>query len=112
MEVKGSKEAPNEFNKLQHGMTPDVLLEWAETIEQTAKEKCNDPDCKRIKLKYTRESDFVFEASDKEAVDCIIKAIQEYDNSQSIIIRERSRILIEELKKIKKDLKYNLRSGH
>ena len=43
--------------------------------------------------------------SDKEVVDCIIKAIQEYDNSQSIIIREQSRILIEELEKIKKDLK-------
>ncbi|HVP82964.1 MAG TPA: hypothetical protein VMS35_07985 [Nitrososphaeraceae archaeon] len=86
-------------------MSPDVLIEWAETIEQTAKEFCNDPDCKRIKLKYNQESGFAFEVSDKEAVDCIIKAIQEYDNSQSIIIREQSRILIEELEKIKKDLK-------
>ena len=86
-------------------MSPDVLIEWAETIEQTAKEFCNDPDCKRIKLEYNQESGFAFEVSDKEAVDCIIKAIQEYENSQSIIIREQSRILIEELEKIKKDLK-------
>ncbi|HEX6671309.1 MAG TPA: hypothetical protein VF084_03680 [Nitrososphaeraceae archaeon] len=58
-----------------------------------------------MKFKYEQESGFVFEVSDKEAVDCIIKAIQEYENSQSIIIREQSRILIEELEKIKKDLK-------
>jgi len=105
MEVKGLKELQNPLNDLQDGISPNVLLDWAKTIEQTAKEICNDPDCKRMKFKYEQESGFVFEVSDKEAVDCIIKAIQEYENSQSIIIREQFRILIEELEKIKKDLK-------
>jgi hypothetical protein len=86
-------------------MSPNVILEWVETIEKTAKEICNDPDCNRIKLKYNQESGIALEVLDKKAVDCIIKAIKEYDNSQSIIIREQSRFLIEELEKIKKDLK-------
>ena len=86
-------------------MSPNVILEWVETIEKTAREICNDPDCKRIQLKYNQESGIAFEVLDKEAVDCIIKAIKEYDNSQSIIIREQSRFLIEELEKTKKDLK-------
>ena len=105
MEVKGLKELQNPLNDLQDGISPNVLLNWAKTLEQTAKEICNDPDCKRMKFKYEQESGFVFEVSGKEAVDCIIKVIQEYENSQSIIIREQSRILIEELEKIKKDLK-------
>ena len=105
MEVNGSKEISDEFNNIQRETTPNVLLEWAEKIEQNAKGICNDPECKRIKFKYTEESGFVFEISDKEAVDCIIQAIQEYENSQSIIIREQSRVLIKDLEKTKKDLK-------
>ncbi|HJT86153.1 MAG TPA: hypothetical protein VJ697_16860 [Nitrososphaeraceae archaeon] len=105
MEVNGSKEISDEFNNIQRETTPNVLLEWAEKIEQNAKWICNDPDCKRIKFKYTEESGFVFEISDKEAADCVIQAIQEYENSQSIIIREQSRVLIKDLEKTKKDLK-------
>jgi hypothetical protein len=101
MEDNGSKELQNHLNHLQHGLSPNTLQDWAETIEQTAKKICNDPDCKRMKFRYTEESDFEFEIADKEAADCIIKAIQEYDNSQSIIIRDMSRILIEKLEKIK-----------
>jgi metal-dependent amidase/aminoacylase/carboxypeptidase family protein len=105
MEGKGSKELQNCLTDLERVMTPNILLDWAETIEQTAKEICNDPDCKRIKFRYTEESGFAFEISDKEAADCIIKAIQEYDNSQSIIIRDGSKVLIEDLEKSKNDLK-------
>ena len=65
MEVKGLKELQNHNNDLQGGLTPNVLLDWAENIEQTAKEICNDPDCKCIKFKYTEESGFAFEVSDK-----------------------------------------------
>ena len=39
--------------------------------------------------------------SDKEAADCIIRAILEYGNSQSILIQEGSRILIEKLEETK-----------
>ena len=105
MEGKGLKELQNCLTDLERVTAPNVLLDWAETIEQTAKEICNDPDCKRIKFRYTEESGFAFEISDKEAADCIIKAIQEYDNSQSIIIRDASKVLIEDLEKSKNDLK-------
>jgi hypothetical protein len=103
MENKGSKEATKNFENLQHEFTPDVVLDWAETIEKTAKEICNDPDCKRIKFKYTEENGFEFVVSDKEAADCLIRAILEYGNSQSILIRDGSRILIEKLEEIKAD---------
>ena len=105
MEDKGSKETINNLENLKRELDPDVVLDWAETIEKIAKKICNDPDCKRIKFKYTEESGFAFEISDKEAADCVIQAIQEYENSQSIIIREQSRVLIKDLEKTKKDLK-------
>jgi hypothetical protein len=105
MEGKGLKEMQHRLTDLERVTDPDILLDWAENIEQTAKKICNDPDCNRIKFRYTEESGFVFEISDKEAVNSIIKAIQEYDNSQSIIIREASKVLIEDLEKIKTDFK-------
>jgi hypothetical protein len=105
MEGKGLKELQHRLTDLERVTDPDILLDWAENIEQTAKKICNDPDCNRIKFRYTEKSGFVFEISDKEAVDSIIKAIQEYDNSQSIIIREASKVLIEDLEKIKTDFK-------
>ncbi|HET8793181.1 MAG TPA: hypothetical protein VFM31_05270, partial [Nitrososphaeraceae archaeon] len=86
---------------LKRGLDPNVVLDWAETIEKTAKKICNDPDCKRIKFKYTEENGFEFVVSDKEAADCIIRAILEYGNSQSILIQEGSRILIEKLEETK-----------
>jgi hypothetical protein len=103
MEDKGSKEILNDLENLKRELDPDVVLDWAETIEKTAKKICNDPDCKCIKFKYTEENGFAFEISDKEAADCIIKTIQEYENSQSILIRDGSRILIEKLEEIKAD---------
>ena len=105
MEGKELKETINNFENLQRGFTSNVLLDWTETIAQTAKEICNDPDCKRIKFIYTEGSGFEFEIADKEAVDCIIKAIQDHDTSHSIIIRDASRELIEKLEKIKADFK-------
>jgi hypothetical protein len=100
----GVKELQNNLD-LQVGTGHNIFPDWIATIEQTAKEVCNDPDCKRIKIKYTEDSGFEFEISDKEAADCIIKAIQEYDTSHSIIIRETSRVLIEKLENIKVDFK-------
>ena len=105
MEGKGLKELQNRLTDLERVTAPNVLLDWAETIEQTAKEICNDSDCNRIKFKYTEENGFEFVVSDKEAADCIIRAILEYGNSQSILIREGSRILIEKLEEIKVDFK-------
>ena len=105
MEGKGLKELQNRLTDLERVTAPNVLLDWAETIEQTAKEICNDSDCNRIKFKYTEESGFEFEISDKEAADCIIKAIQNYNISQSILIRDASKVLIEDLEKIKADFK-------
>ena len=101
MEDKGSKEILNDLENLKRELDPDVVLDWAETIEKTAKKICNDPDCKRIKFKYTEENGFEFVVSDKEAADCIIRAILEYGNSQSILIQEGSRILIEKLEETK-----------
>ena len=105
MEGKELKELQNRLTDLERVTAPNVLLDWAETIEQTAKEICNDPDCNRIKFKYTEESGFEFEISDKEAADCIIKAIQNYNISQLILIRDASKVLIEDLEKIKADFK-------
>ena len=105
MEVKGLDELQNHLNDLQRGADPNVFANWADTIEQIAKEICNDPDCQRIKFTHTQELGFKFEVADKEALDCIIKAIQNYENSTPFIIKEMSNILIKELENKKKEFK-------
>jgi rRNA-processing protein FCF1 len=65
------------------------------TIEQTAKELCNDSDCKRIKIQATKDNkEFKCVASDKEAIECIIKAIETHKKSMPIVIQDTSNILV------------------
>ena len=110
MEVKGFNKLQKHLNDLQRGIDRHVFANWTDTIEQTAKQICNDTDCKRIKFIHTQEFGFKFEVADKEALDCIIRAIQNHENSTSFIIKEMSEILINELEdKKRKNLIHNKR---
>jgi hypothetical protein len=56
----------------------DPFNEWANRIANTAKQICNDPDCKRIKIIETDQGRINFEFTDKEAINCVIQSIQRY----------------------------------
>jgi hypothetical protein len=51
------------------------------TITRTAKQLCNEPDCKRIKLIKTGQAKSSYHFTDKEAIDCVIKSIDSHLNS-------------------------------
>lgn len=68
------------------GLESQTFDEWANRVTQTAKELCNDPDCKRIKLQQKQQQDtenlsLNVEFADKEAIDCMLKAIDQYQES-------------------------------
>lgn len=56
----------------------DTFNELANRIANTAKQICNDPDCKRIKIIETDQGRINFEFADKEAIDCAIQSIQRH----------------------------------
>ena len=53
-----------------------TINEWANRIADTAKQICNDPDCKRIKIIETDQGRSNIEFVDKEAINCVIQSIQ------------------------------------
>ena len=50
IEIKGIDEIQKALDDLKRGAEPHAFNEWANRVGRTAKELCNDPDCKRIKL--------------------------------------------------------------
>lgn len=67
-----------------------IFDEWATRVTKTAKELCNDPDCKRIRLVEQQEEEnekdtgnisLNVEFADKEAVNCMLKAIAKLQGS-------------------------------
>ena len=86
-----------------------MLGEWTNSIGDTAKELCNDADCKRIKIELTKEFEFSCEVADKEAIDCIIQAIKTYKNSMPLSVQKVFMRFTEQLEnKKKEDLKNTL----
>jgi hypothetical protein len=57
---------------------PTIFNKWANRIAHTAKQICNDPDCKRIKIIETDQGRLNFEIADKEAIDFFIQSIQRH----------------------------------
>lgn len=57
---------------------PTIFNEWANRIARTAKQICNDPDCKRIKIIETDQGRLNFEIADKESIDCVFQSIQRH----------------------------------
>jgi len=105
IDVKGLKEAQDMINDLGRGLDPNVFANWADTITRTAKLICNDPECKRIKLKHTQRLGIEFEFADKEAIDCVISAIRQHMNSIPIVLAEVYKQTIIDLENRKKEFK-------
>ncbi|HEY7227963.1 MAG TPA: hypothetical protein VH481_07545 [Nitrososphaeraceae archaeon] len=80
-DVKGLYDFQKHLRDLASSADPNTFNEWAKRIGRTAKEICNDPDCKRIKLIKSEYGKVKFQFADKEAVDCVIQAIKTYLNS-------------------------------
>ena len=69
------------------GIDPKVIASWVEKIKSKAKEECNDPDCKRIKIEIKENQQFEFNVSDKEALDCIKNSIEFYKSTMPVTTR-------------------------
>jgi len=84
--IEGLDEVQRYLRELQRGLEPQTFEEWADRVAQRAKQNCNDPDCKRIRQLPRQEEDtgnlrFNFEFADKDAIDCMLRAINELQNS-------------------------------
>ena len=100
-DVNGLDDIQKHLRGLANSADPNTFNEWANRVGRTAKEICNDPDCKRIKLIKNEYGKVKFQFADKEAVDCVIQAIKTHLNSmprtQQVIFKE----FTTELEKIK-----------
>lgn len=87
-EMKGFDKIEKMLDKMVTDLEPAGFAQWVNKIEKTAKQICKDPDCKRIKFKpKTGKTEISMEVTDKEALECLKKAIQQYKNSMSLGIK-------------------------
>lgn len=57
------------------------LLKWISKIKNTAKELCNDPDCKRIQFKIDVNGVALIDTNDNNALDCLFRSFETHKNS-------------------------------
>jgi hypothetical protein len=78
IDVKSIDDIQKMLKDLEESEDPFTFNEWANRIANTAKQICNDPDCKRIKIIETDQGRINFEFTDKEAINCVIQSIQRH----------------------------------
>ncbi len=88
IDVKGLDAIQKTIKDLEQSVDPNTFNEWADRIARTAKQLCNDPDCKRIKIVKAGQGKVNFWFADKEAVDCVNKSIERHLNSMPIVQKE------------------------
>jgi hypothetical protein len=98
--VEGLDKIMNDLLNLPKQAINDIQ-NWLEIIGKTAKELCNDPDCKRIKLKMSEDGvniTYIFDENDTEAMNCIIKAIETHYDSLPIGLQPTFKKIVEDIK--------------
>lgn len=102
--MKGFDKIEKTLDDMVKDLEPGGFAKWATIIEKTAKEICKDLDCKRIKFKPKNGTTTIsMEFADKEAIDCLKKAIERHKNSMSLGIKAfYEQALPEQLAKLEK----------
>ena len=104
--MKGFDKIEKMLDTMVTDVEPAGFARWINKIEKTAKQICKDPDCKRITFKpKTGKTEITMKVADKEALECLKKAIQQYKNSMSLGIKEIFDYLVKtEFPKLEKQL--------
>jgi hypothetical protein len=78
IDVKSIDDIQKMLKDLEESEDPNTFNEWADRIASTARQICDDHNCKRIKIIETNQGKVNFEFADKEAIDCVIQSIQRH----------------------------------
>lgn len=68
--------------------TPQELGHWADIIEKTANELCNDPECKRIHFKIDVNRNVSIDTTDYDALDCLLLSFKKHENEMPNITQK------------------------
>ncbi len=102
IETKGFEEAQKMLEGIGKSIDPSTLDEWIELVSKVAKQICNDPDGKHIKIVKTGQGQYNFPA-DKKSIDCIIESIQQQFNSMPQTQQEYFKIVMTSLEAKKRE---------
>ena len=88
IETKGFDKVHKMLDEMIEDVEPAGFAKWAEKIEKTAKEIGDDVNGNRIEFKPKKgTTKILMKFADKNAIECLKKAIQRHKNSMSIGIR-------------------------
>lgn len=78
IKIEGIDQAMQKVRDAIQSLEPDVFIQWAETVENSATEICGDPDHKRIKFKPKPDNTIDMEFADLNALNCALQAIRRH----------------------------------
>ncbi|HJY14391.1 MAG TPA: hypothetical protein VJ225_00075 [Nitrososphaeraceae archaeon] len=83
MSLRGYDKAYQSAKDVEKYIQGDIsnLLKWISKIENTAKELCIDPDCKRIQFKIDVNGVALIDTNDNDALDCLFRSFETHKNS-------------------------------
>jgi hypothetical protein len=99
IETKGLDDIQKMIKDIGKSIDPNTFTDWTDRVGRTAKQICNDPDCKRIKINKIAPGKVNFEFADKEAIDCVNQSIQSHLHSMPPIIQEEFKLMMDEFEK-------------
>jgi len=67
---------------------PEALHYWADKLEKSASELCNDSDCKRIQFKIDMDRNVQMYASDYDALECLIRSLKKHEEGMGEITQK------------------------
>lgn len=108
VDIKGFDDIQRNLEDLPSISDPSTFNEWANRVARSAKEICNDPECKRIKLIKNEYGKVKFQFADREAVDCVIQAIKTHLNSMPRAQQEIFKGFTTDLEKIKIQFRFSI----
>jgi hypothetical protein len=111
METEGFEDTQKELEDKDKAksLDPGTFDEWIERVSKVAKQICNDPDGKHIKIVKTGLIKYDF-PSDNESIDCIIQSIQQQFNSMSQPQQKFFKEIITSLEAKKEKIEFESRS--
>ena len=102
IETKGFEDTEKMLESIGKSVDPSTLDEWIGLVSKIAKQICNDPEGRHIKIVKTGQGQYNFPL-DKKSIDCIIESIQQQFNSMPQTQQKYFKIVMTSLEAKKRD---------
>lgn len=87
IEIEGLDDVFRSLTDLESGESKTSFIDWANRVEQVAKQFCHDEKSKRFKFEHTDKMGINFEFTAKKDIDCVLRAIEHLNDAMPAFLK-------------------------